>query len=244
MFVRRFLFASLAAATLFAAGCGGGGGGSSSGGNSNRPTYEVLNASPDSTGLDFRINDDQVATSLPYGSSSGAFNSLKPDLYDVNVHPTGAAQDAWSEAFNFTDGNDTAVVAFGLQTFGDEYYKRLRLAFVPVDRNAPNGTKARLFVLNAFNRAPGFENVSLDFKNPGDNPQYDIEGISFGASSEVEVDAGSQSFDMRVNGAEQVIVSKTLQLGAGKIYLVLLTGVEDATGTKAPDMKLIELPAR
>lgn len=245
MFARRFLFASLAAAALLAAGCGGGGGGGSSNGDSNRPTYTVVNASPDTTnGLDFRVNDDQVATALAYGSTSPSFKAIKPDLYDINLHPSGAAQDAWSEAYNFTNGNDTAVVAFGLQNFAEEYYKRLRLSFVTVDRNAPNGTKARLIVFNAFNRATGFENVSLDFKNPGDNPQYDAEGISFGSSTAFDLDAGSQTFDMRFNGAEQVIVSKTLQLGAGKIYLVLLTGIENASGTQAPDMKLIELPAR
>jgi hypothetical protein len=46
---------------------------------------------------------------------------------------------------------------------------------------------------------------------------------------------------VRLSNAEQVFVSETLALGPGKVYFVLVAGIEDGTGTRAPDIKLVEL---
>jgi len=228
----------LAGALLCLVGCGGGGGNTA---DSQRPTYRLVNASPDTPSLDVFINEEKKGNALPYGGATPDFVSLKPDLYDVTLRATGAAEDAWNQAFQFSNDQDTTMVACGLTNFGEEFFKRLRPAFVSVNRRPPNGSRARLIIVNAFNRKPDFENVPVDFKNPGDNPQYDVTNIGPGGSSVLEVDAGSQTFEMRLSGAEQVFVTKDLTLSAGKIYLVLLSGIEDAPGTQAPDIKLVEL---
>ncbi len=190
------------------------------------------------------MNDDKEGDALGYGASTADFTRVKPDMYDFTIHPTGAAEDAWAQAYQLGNNQDFGVVAYGLQNFGDEFFKRLRLSFVPVNRSQPNGSRARLIIFNGFNRVAGFENVPVDFKNPGDNPQNDVAGIQFGNASVLEVDAGTQTFEMRLSGAEQVFVTKDLTFGAGKIYLVLLSGVEDGGGAQAPDIKLVELQSK
>lgn len=232
----RFVCALLAGMVLV--GCGGGG---STGTSEDKPTYRLINASADTPALDFFLDNDKAGDSIPYGGSTGDFKSIKADLHDIVLHPVGAAEDAWAEAYNFRNGQDLAIVAFGLSSFGEEYYKRLRLANILINRSRPNGNRSRLYVVNSFNRLPGFDNVSVDFKNPGDNPQYALRDIGVGGFSEFELDSGTQTFELRLSGAEQVFATKDLTFGAGKIYVVLLCGIEEATGAQAPDIKLVEL---
>ncbi|MGV3618403.1 MAG: DUF4397 domain-containing protein [Fimbriimonas sp.] len=226
---------------LAVAGCGGGGGGRTSA-RTEDPEVRFVNASVDVPTLDFLVNDDTEAAAVPYGSANAnGFRRLAPEVYDIFLRPTGAPEDAWAETFDAAEDGDYVLAGVGLREFGDDPMKRLRLAKVSVDRSVPNGNKSRLIVLNAFNRATGFENTPVDFKNPGENPQFEISDIPFGTTSTLLVDSGPQTFDVRLSNAEQVFVSESLDLQTGKVYFVLLTGIEGAEGPQAPDIKLIEL---
>lgn len=233
--------ACLAAVGLLLAGCGGGG----SGGTSARtedPEVRYVNASVDTPSLDFLVNDRTEAAAVPYGEgNANGFRRLSQEIYDVFLRPNGATEDAWAETFTAAADEDYVLAGFGLRDFGADPAKRLRLAKVGVDRTVPNGNKARLIVLNAFNRAEGFENTPIDFKNPGENPQFEISDLGFGGTQSLLVDSGDQTFDVRLSNAEQVFASETLALGSGKVYFVLVTGIEDGTGTRVPDIKLVEL---
>jgi hypothetical protein len=225
---------------LALAGCGGGGGQTGSG--TEDPEIRFINAAVDVPALDFRVNDRTEAAAVPYGmGNENGFRRFSAETYDVLIRPTGATEDAWAETLQAAPDGDYIVAAFGLRDFGDEFFKRLRTTQLEVNRTPPNGNKARLVVLNAFNRMTGAENVPVDFKNPGENPQYQLTGIGFGTTGTIEVDSGSQTFDVRLSGAEQVYVSETLQLEPGKIYFVILGGIEEGAGPQAPDIKLVEI---
>lgn len=234
----RLAFLPALALMLLAVGCGGGG---SSTDTSHQPVYRLVNASPDTPSLDIYVNAKKRGNAIPYLGSTPDFQKEKPDLYDFSFRPTGATEDAWSEAVQLQNDQAKIVFGFGLSNFGDEYFKRLRMGVVDVDRNAPNGSKAHLYVANAFNRQPGFDNVGVDFRNPGDNPQYKVESIGPGTAKDIVIDSGTQTFELKLTGVEQVNATKTLTFEAGKIYLVLLAGNENGTGTQAPDIRLIEI---
>ena len=224
---------------ILAVGCGGSGGGSDSG--IENPEVRFVNGAVDVASLEFRVNDRTEAT-VTYGEgNSNGFRSFKPETYDVMVRVPGQAEDAWAETWDAGQDNDYVIASYGLQSFGELPTKRLRFGKFQIDRNPPNGNKARLIVLNAFNREAGVENVPVDFKNPGENPQFQLTNIAFGDATNFTVDSGSQTFDVRLTNAEQVFVSETLQLEAGKVYFVILGGTENGTGTQAPDIKLVEL---
>jgi hypothetical protein len=134
-------------------------------------------------------------------------------------------------------------VGVGLTTYGAETLKRLRLSILDYDRTIPNGNKARLIVVNAFNRKEGFEPTAIDFQD-GDVPQFQLRGIAFGDRQTIVVDAGTIAFEARQADSELVYAAKTATFESGKIYLALITGVEDQTGAKIPQIAYIPLPTR
>lgn len=232
-------------------GCGGGsGGGGNKGDTKARIAY--VNASPDTGSLEFQLNGDTRAT-VPFGTASD-FESVSPKDYDVSVRAPGADDTIWSEAHTFNRDTDSIVVSVGLRTpFADnsvppvvENDKRLVLAFSGPNRTAPNGNVARLIVVHGFVRKAGFPTPAIDVQSPGDNPAVVVAtNVGFGAFAAKDVDAGAQTLVVRQNGTQQEFVpSTTYTLGAGKIYIALVSGIEGGAGGQAPAIRLIELPSR
>jgi hypothetical protein len=233
---RWLWFALLLFAAFFVSSCAGGGGNPE-----DDPTVRVANASPDSTSLEFLLNDDVHVGPVPYLGSTPSFVSLEQDVIDIRIREVGATMELWAEVLNFANDNHFLLVAAGLENYGTEVEKRLRLVTVNVNRTAPNGNKARLYVLHGYSRQSGFQTPAIDFQTPGDNPQFEIEEIDFGTTKDVEVDSGALIFEARRTGTQNVLVSAPVTLGAGKIYLVIVSGIEGATGVQAPQISLIEL---
>lgn len=232
-----------AALVLF--GCGGSGGGSSA--KKDKPSVQVVNASPDSTALDFSL---QTATStqtlgskIAYLGTSSTYATFDPDDYDVMMKEDGGATEIDRVGFQPAYNQDFLTIGVGLENFGTEYIKRLRLTNIQIDRTVPNGTKARLIVLNAFLRPVGFDPPAIDFQD-GDNPKVQFTNIGFDSSQNQLVDAGTYTFQARANGTSNVYVQGDTTLEAGKIYLVVVSGVEDATGAQAPTITYIPLATR
>lgn len=218
-------------------GCGG----SSSNAGLPDPKIRFVNASPDSTSLNFFLNDDVKGANLAFGSANAAFDIVDPELYDINVRENGTSVDLDTVTRDLKSDTRTLVVSAGLEEFGIEFSKRLRLTFQDINLTAPNDGKSRLYVYHGFIRQTGFETPNIDFASPGSTPLYELKDISFGGSSMIEVDAGSQTFDVKRNGTDQVYVSSTLNLESGKIYLVLVSGVQAAVGAQAPSIRAIAL---
>jgi hypothetical protein len=229
----------LAALTIAAmVGCGGGGGGGSS---VPKPTIKFLNASPDSTALTFLMNDDVRASGLAYLESSPTFVTIDPNDYDMFVREDGSPEDLDAITATLGADKDFVATAIGLENFGTENLKRIRIVPIEVDMTAPNGSKARLYILHTFNRQVGFDTPAIDFQSPGDNPQYKVTGINFAGAATLTVDSGSQTFEARRAGTENVYATATQALDAGGIYIVLFTGIEGQVGTQAPQLVFVKL---
>lgn len=235
---------ALATAALAAMSCGGGGGT----GEVVKPKIRFLNASPDSSGVDYTFDLDVRGTDVqfqqvqPAIGANPSFIEVDPKAYDVITSDHNTAEQLDAQALNVTASNTFLFASFGLRNYGTEPLKRFRTTMFPLDMTAPNGNKAKLFVFHGFMRATGFETPPVDFQNPGDNPQYRITGIDFGNSNTITVDSGnSLTFEVRRSGTEQVYVSSTPTLDAGGIYFVLITGVEGGAGPQAPSVTYLKL---
>ena len=224
--------AALMAVSLVA--CGGGGGGSSSGVNDPRVRY--VNASPDVSPVTFTLDGDAKATGVAYTDLSPSFVEEDQDTYDIAVHEDGANPDLDAIAAQFANDNEYVVACVGIENFGTEFPKRLQLRSLTIDLTTPNGNKSRLYVLHAFNRAPGFDTPNIDLRNPGDNPQYTVENIAFGNIGTLEIDSSTQTFVARRNDSESVYATNTGTFDPGGIYLVIVGGIEGAVGAQAPQL--------
>ncbi len=219
-------------------GCGGSGSSSSA---STTAHVRVVNASPDSTSINFSLNDKVVASGLAYLSSSSSFANYSPDSYDVIATEASAVASLSDEVDTLSANTNYLVIGYGLENYGSEPLKRFAASPFTVDLSVPNGNKARIIVFNGFSRAAGFDTPAIDFED-GTTPQFPLTNIAFGATASELVDAGTISFQVTRNGTtQQYATDAGTAFAAGKVYLALVTGVEGQTGVEAPQIKYILL---
>jgi len=227
------------------AGCGGGGGTDPA----TFPTLMFVNASADTTALDLLLNETELASNFQYLDANADFVrfeyvSESEGAYDVVTQDTGTEEVLDSLNVVFPRDTHTILLSVGLQNFGAENLKRLQNVFIDIERIAPNGNKAKLYVMHAFVRKVGFATPQIIFQNPGDNPQFFTPGIEFGFSTDITVDSGSMSWVAKREdiGGTVIYASITESLNAGGIYLVVISGIEDHANTALqPKITFIEL---
>lgn len=224
--------------SLLVAGCGGGGG------RPGQATIRFINLVPDSTALEFLLDDDVIDTPKPYLASTPTFARFEAGEKDVRIRESGTTVDIWAELGTFTADRDYLIMALGLENFNGEFDKRARIGGIDVNRAVPNGNRARIYVVHAYNRMVGFQTPNIDFQTPGENPQYKVADVPFGGNKNIEIDSGSYTFEVRRAGTTNVLFTTTATLGAGKIYVASVTGVEGAGGAQAPQVQFTELQTK
>lgn len=208
-------------------GCGGGSGGGST--SLPDPLVKAINASSDSTALDVVLNETVIANNLGYLQAVAGYSTVAPGDYDVLSMEDGVPETQTAEAFVFSSDRSYLVVASGLASVANpDLEKRLRTTIIQVDRNAPNGNKARLVIFHAYNRAVGLQTPNLDFQNPGNTPQFAVKDIGFAGGSIRDIDSGMQTFVARRSETEfEVTPQVTFDFLPGKIYIAIIAGQED-----------------
>lgn len=240
MMVRRLIPILSLCAAAFVVGCGGNGTDSSLAPD---PIVMWVNVSPDSSPIDFFVDGELKANNRTYLATPEPFASIEPGDSDCTIAPDGG-DEAWSEAVGLNRDESYIIASFGLQNYGTENLKRMRIAILRTDRTGQNNS-ARIFIFHAYNRAQGFQTPALDFQNPGNNPQYRKDGILFGNRVDLIVDAGSYTFVARRSGTESEVTPQiTKNFESGKIYLAVITGVEGATGAQAPKIEFFDIPPK
>lgn len=205
------------------------------------PNYRFLNFCTDAK-LDLLVNDEIEFTNVDFLDDTTTFKSVESKLKDFSIEETGSTVIIDSQATTLAGNTNTLVLAYGLNNFGTENEKRLRFGFQQVNRVAPNGTKARVYAFNAFNRDEGNQNFAIIFKNPGTVSSINFSPINLGEFSIQEIDAGPQTLVAQRQNTETEVATVTKTFEAGKIYVMALTGTESGTGNKAPTISFIEIP--
>ena len=218
-------------------GCGG------SGGSQPDPNYRFVNFCTDAN-LDMLIDDTTEYTNVAFLDGTTLFKSTESKLEDFSIEETGSTVLIDSQAQVMSHSTDNLVIAIGLKNFGTENEKRLRFIFQEVNRTMPNGSKARVYAINTFNRNVGNQNFGVTFKNPGTVSTINFNPVNFGEVTVQEIDAGPTTLVAQRVSTETEVATVTKTFEAGKIYLMALTGTESGTGAQAPAINFIEIPAK
>lgn len=219
-------------------GCGG-----STTGKLPDPNYRFMNLCTDAN-LDLLIDDDVVDTNVAFLDTNTIFRTTDPKLEDFTIQETGSTVAIDSQSQAMSANTDHLIVAFGLNNFGTENEKRLRFLFQPVNRTAPNGSKARVYGMNTFCRDTGNQNFAVIFKNPGTISAINFNPVNFGEVTVQEIDAGPVTLVAQRQNTDTEVATVTKTFEAGKIYLMALTGTESGTGANAPAINFIEIAAK
>lgn len=224
-------------ATVFMlVGCGGGGGGTTA-----KSNVKVINAIPDlGATLETQINGLIAGTSSAYLADT-AFFSIEPADVDLAIKETGTVEDFDILANVFNSNASYIVAGMGIKNFGTEFEKRPRIGLFEVNRAEPNGSKARVFVLNALVGPAEFPSPDIDFQD-GDLPRFPFNDIEFSKAKVLTLDTGTYTYEARANDSELVYASSALTFQSGKIYFVVVGGVVNGAGTSAPTIRVFELP--
>ena len=227
-------------------GCGGGGGGITA----DSPTVFLVNASPDSAALDFLLNEDVRGLDFQYLETGSDFETIPfisdaDGAYDLIIRDNVTNEEYDVENRVFDNSTHSAIITVGIQGFvtGEEI-KRLRSIVVGIDRAAPNGNKARLYIVHAFVRETGSSTPLILFQNAGENPQFATGGIDFASSASLTVDSGTMDWVAKRQDADSPVIyaQATETLDAGAVYLVLVSGIEnDADPLRLPKLTFIKL---
>jgi hypothetical protein len=223
----------IAAATMLA--CGGSGGGTPL-----RTYVKFVNCAPDSSaGIDFLVNGVVVNTSAYLGDS--AIQSRTPDDVDLSIRSVGSTEELDTIAQLFEADATYLVLATGLTSFSTEFSKRAIVAPVRIDRSRPSGNKARVIVVNALVGEADFPDPVIDFQD-GNLPRFPFSDLNFGTHQSQVLDADSYAYEARFDNSDLAYATRTISFEAGKVYLVIIGGRVEATGSQAPQISVSELP--
>ncbi len=217
--------------------CGGGGGGGS---KNNPPRLRYLNASPDAGPLTFKLDSEPRASGVTYPGVSPDLDTITQSDYDVSVSEDGG-NDLDAQAVGFANEKEYLVAAVGLEDFGVEFFKRLRLVMYEVNLTPPNGNRSRIYGLNGFIRVPGIDTPNIDLRTPGETPQYKIENIAFAAVVSAEIDSSTQTFIARRSGSDSEYATGTFTFEPGGVYVAVFAGIENAVGAQAPRIEFLRI---
>jgi hypothetical protein len=234
----HFLIASLFISSAILSGCGG-----SSAATLPDPTISFINFVPDAA-LDFQVNDDVKFSNVQFADNAGNFQSVAVEEIDYVIFENGSTVPIDISSTNSPKNANELYVALGLKNFGTETEKRARLTNFAINRVRPNATKSRVYAFNAYVRANGNQNFAVEFKNPGQNPSINFAAIPFGGNTAQDLDAAPITLVAQRQFTETDVASITKTLESGKIYLMVLTGIEGAVGVTAPQIKFFELQPR
>lgn len=248
-------FVLLAAGSVVITGLGlSGCGGEGTGIELPDPVVMFLNASPDSGAIEFKLNGEVVQTGLAYLGKSDAFIEVEYESeqdggYDLTTKDAASDLEYDREMVVFARDTSNLIVALGIKGhLPAEPEKAIRHVRFTLDRVQPVGNKSRLVVIHAMNRAPGDMTPSIQFKNPGDNPQYRLTDIGYGSSRTLVVDSGTYEWEVRRQDADGEVIFATSTgkvLEPGRIYVVLVSGIEsDAEPARQPAITFYEIPPR
>jgi hypothetical protein len=234
------LLAAGAAAFVVMTGCGGGGS------NDEKFFYRFSNAGPFlASGVDFLVDKQMEAQGVAYDAST---DYVETDLEKTNVffdvldNTTGEFLDAivWEKE----DEQNLHLFAVGVKNGPQTLQPPAQLTAVLVNRTTPQGN-VRIVFVNGYSRRAGTQTPNVDLLRTG-QIQPVVADLEFADSRTFVLPGGTFTLTARYAGLKsgEFLSSPPTLFQAGKIYIVLLEGVEDAASPFEPKFRIFEEPIR
>jgi|SRR5688572_19277695 len=234
------LLAAGAAAVLVLVGCGGGGS------EDDKFFYRFSNAVPLlANGVDFLVDKKIEATAVQYDAST---DYVETDIeknnvfFDVMDNATGEFLD--SIVWEKEDEQNLHLFAVGIKNGPVTLQPPAQIAPVLVNRTTPQGN-VRIVFVHGYCRKSGTQTPNVDLLRSG-QIQPVIADLPFADSQTFVLPAGTFTLTARYAGliSGEFLISDPIDFVAGRIYIVLLEGVEDAATPFNPKFRIFEEPIR
>ena len=184
--MRVKLFYVAVITTVLGSLCGCGGGSATLSSALTTAHLRFINSSPDSTSLNFALNNTVRAKGLAYLGTTPTFQNFTPATYDISATEASATQALADDADAVAANTSYLVIGYGLENFtrpfGPEVAKRFDVTPVSWTYSVPNGNKARIIVFAGFIQQFGYDTPAIDFQD-GANPQFPLTNIAFGSTA-------------------------------------------------------------
>ena len=194
-------------------------------------------------GVDLNLNQEPYAVSVGYGGSTPDYDNLTTgqELYFFDLFRAGTQNIVDSLAEIPRQKQSHHIVAIGAANAGAQQ-PLARMVPVNVNRNRPGGNNARLIVLHGFVRT-GRQSPNVDVLRSG-KIAPEISDLPFADFKEFLLAGGTYNFEVRIAGLMSgTLFTKTgVTVEGGKVYLVVIRGIEGGSGVFAPDLQFIEEP--
>jgi hypothetical protein len=173
----------------------------------------VMHASPDAPAVDVYVNGSRVLSDVPFFAAS-PYLPLDAGSYDVAVTAAGGSiNDAVIQGTLTVNGGEYVTVA-AVNTLDNIE----AVAFVD-DLSDPPAGQARVSIIHASPDGP-----AVDVKVAGTSDAV-ASGLSFKQSVELEVPAGTYTFDITpAGGSDVVFTTPALRFEPGWVYTLVATG--------------------
>lgn len=184
-------------------------------------SFGIVNASPNSPGLDVMLNSDLVTQNLTYGNDIGYF-AVMPGTYVLKMNETNTVNTLATANVSMA-GN----VAYSI--FASDSASHIKLSMAEDKTTTPPSDSVRVRFLNFSSNAP-----SADLLNDGEvliaNRGYNGIAMQPTQGNFITLPSGTYSFLVEESGTANVIVPTTsMELKGGKIYTLYLRGFMGAT---------------
>ncbi|HEY6975582.1 MAG TPA: DUF4397 domain-containing protein [Chitinophagaceae bacterium] len=191
--------------------------------------FYLINASPDSQGLDFFLDGSGVVNNLIYSQDTGYF-STSPGIHDLVFKKAGTSKDLVNINMSLTAGQPYSI-------FVIDSVNKLRPAAIADSTVVPVGDTVKVRLLNFCIHSPSliaefFVDTSVvlryfsrTFNDQNSNPSQTLFSKIIARSYTLNLKRSKDSF---------LITSfKNIQLSAGKIYTIYLKGSYDSTNSNS-----------
>lgn len=236
---RRLLRTGLISVALIGTGCTGGGQ------RFDEFFYRFTNVIADILAADFYVDDVLTEAALSYlGSADYREVENEEAVVFFDVAEAGTSNVLDSVVVNKSDEASFHLYAVGM-AFPGSQQPGTRLVPIQIQRTTPPGSNARLIFVHGYVRAVGTATPNVDIIRTG-RISPEIADLPFGESRVSILAAGTYDIEVRIAGTQQgtLFTVPNVTIQAGKIYSVILKGVEGQTGAMEPGLILVEEPTR
>ncbi|HXL58775.1 MAG TPA: DUF4397 domain-containing protein [Chitinophagaceae bacterium] len=199
-------------------------------------SFYLINASPDSQGLDFFLDGSLVTGNLIYGQDSGYF-SASPGIHELQVRKAG-------ESNMLIDVNIPLIAGKSYSIFAINSLSNLTPAAVSDNPPTPPSDSAEIRLLNFCVNSPV---LNAQLATSGDTLRYfsrffnDQSSTDTARASFKRVIAGTYILNL-INTEDSALLGTFpgIILSKGKIYTIYLKGLYDSTSVQSIGNTLIQ----